>query len=150
VTGTMALFAEQWKRLHGGTAPLPLTLKTLAIAGAEDLGNPGPDYTYGFGLLNAQASIDTIIADNAEGKRIKIDNATTGSNFDYPVVLPSSKDLRVVLSWFDPEVLTLGSEEVAGKTLVNDLDVRIVGPDGATTSAYVLDPAHTTANATRG
>lgn len=150
VTGTMAIFAEQWKRLHGGTAPLPLTLKTLAIAGADDLGNPGPDYTYGFGLLNAQASIDTIIADNAEGKRIRIDNATTGSSFDYPIALTSTKDMRVVLGWFDPEVLPLGSEEVADKTLVNDLDVKVVGPDGSTTNAYVLDKAHTTANATRG
>jgi hypothetical protein len=151
VTGTMAIFAEEWKKLHNGAAALPLTLKTVAIAGADDLGNPGPDYTFGFGLLNAQASVDLMIADNAAGKRIKIDNiAATGSSFDYPIILTSAQDVRVVLGWFDPEVLTLGSEEVAGKTLVNDLDVKVVAPDGSTTNAYVLDPAHTTANATRG
>ncbi len=150
VTGTMALFAEQWKKSNNGARPLPLTLKALAIAGAEDLGNPGPDYTYGFGFLNAKNSVDIIVADNGQGKRVKIDNASTGSSFDYPFTLTSSQDVRVVLSWFDPEVLPLGTQDVAGKTLVNDLDVKIVGPDGSTTLPYVLDGAHPGANATRG
>lgn len=150
VTGTMALFAEQWKKTNNGARPLPLTLKALAIAGAVDLGNPGPDYTYGFGFLNAKNSIDLIIADNGQGKRIRIDNASTGSSFDYAITLTSSQDMRVVLSWFDPEVLPLGSEQVAAKTLVNDLDVKVVGPDGSTTLPYVLDMTHPNANATRG
>jgi hypothetical protein len=150
VTGTMAIFAEQWKKTNNGVRPLPLELKALAIAGAEDLGNPGPDYTYGFGFLNAQNSVDLIIADNGQGKRIKIANASTGSSFDYPITLTSSQDMRVVLSWFDPEVLPLGSEEVAAKTLVNDLDLKIVGPDSSTTLPYVLDVTHPGNNATRG
>lgn len=150
VTGTMAIFAEQWKKTNNGARPLPATLKALAIAGAEDLGNPGPDYTYGFGLLNAKSTVDLIIADNGQGKRIKIDNASTGSTFDYPFTLTSSQDMRVVLSWFDPEVLPIGVEEVAGKTLVNDLDVKIVGPGGSTTLPYVLDLAHPNNNATQG
>jgi hypothetical protein len=150
VTGTMAIFAEQWKKSNNGVRPLPLTLKALAIAGAEDLGNPGPDYTYGFGFLNAKNTVDLIIADNGQGKRIKIDKASTGSSFDYPITLTSSQDMRVVLSWFDPEVLPIGTEDVAGKTLVNDLDLKIVGPDSATTLPYVLDPTHPGVNATRG
>lgn len=150
VTGTMAIFAEQWKKSNNGARPLPLTLKALAIAGAEDLGNPGPDYSYGFGFLNAKNSVDLIIADNGQGKRVKIDNASTGSTFDYPLTLTSSQDMRVVLSWFDPEVLPLGLEEVAAKTLVNDLDLKVVGPDGSTTLPYVLDMTHPGANATHG
>ncbi|HEX7192954.1 MAG TPA: S8 family serine peptidase, partial [Thermoanaerobaculia bacterium] len=150
VTGTMAIFAEQWKKSNNGARALPLTLKALAIAGAEDLGNPGPDYTYGFGFLNAKNSIDLIIADNGQGKRVKIDNASTGSNFDYPITLTSSQDMRVVLSWFDPEALPVGTQDVAAKTLVNDLDLKIVGPDGSTTLPYVLDATHPGANATRG
>ncbi|HEY2322203.1 MAG TPA: S8 family serine peptidase [Thermoanaerobaculia bacterium] len=150
VTGTMAIFAEQWKKSNNGARPLPLTLKALAIAGAEDLGNPGPDYTFGFGFLNAKNTVDLIIADNGQGKRVKIDNASTGSSFDYPITITSSQDMRVVLSWFDPEVLPLGQEDVAGKTLVNDLDVKVVGPDTSTTLPYVLDPSHPGANATHG
>ncbi|HEV8433078.1 MAG TPA: S8 family serine peptidase, partial [Thermoanaerobaculia bacterium] len=150
VTGTMALFAEQWKKSNNGARALPLTLKALAIAGAEDLGNPGPDYTYGFGFLNAKNSVDLIVADNGQGKRVKIDSASTGSSFDYPINLTSSQDVRVVLSWFDPEVLPLGVEEVAGKTLVNDLDLKVVGPGSSTTLPYVLDMTHPGANATRG
>jgi len=91
-----------------------------------------------------------ILADNGQGKRVKIDSAWAGSSFDYPIILTSSHDIRVVLSWFDPEVLPLGVEDVAGKTLVNDLDLKIVGPGGSTTLPYVLDMTHPGANATRG
>lgn len=150
VTGTMALLVEQWRKLNGGASPLPVTLKALAIAGADDLGNPGPDYTYGFGFLNAKASVDLIVADAGTGKRVRIGSASQGSVDNYPVTLSAQENFRVVLTWFDPEALPLGSEDVAGKTLINDLDVEVVDPTGATVLPYVLDPANPGANATRG
>jgi subtilisin family serine protease len=152
VTGTAALLTEQWRKLHNGANPGPQILKALLIAGADDLGNPGPDYTYGFGFLNAKASVDLVVADNGVGKRVKTDNAivsTPPATFDYSLTLASAQDLRVVLTWFDPEVLPVGTEDVAGKTLVNDLDVKVVGP-GGTTLPYVLDVNNPGANATRG
>jgi hypothetical protein len=150
VTGTTALLVEQWRKLNAGASPTPQTLKALLIAGADDLGNPGPDYTYGFGMLNAKTSIDLIVADNGSANRVKTDKATTGAGFDYPVSVGATQDLRVVLAWFDPEVLPLGSEEIADKTLVNDLDVKVLGPNGITTLPYVLDVNNPGANASRG
>jgi hypothetical protein len=39
--------------LHGGVNPDGALLKVLAMNNAVDLGNPGPDFTYGFGMISA-------------------------------------------------------------------------------------------------
>jgi Subtilase family len=149
VTGSMALFAEQWRKTFGSSPP-PVALKALAIAGADDLGNSGPDFDYGFGLLDSKKSVDLIIADGGTGKRIRIDKAANGSQFDYPVAVSQAQDLRVVLSWFDPEALPLNAQQVTLKVLINDLDVKVVDPNGNTVLPYVLDMNHPTTPATRG
>jgi len=150
VTGSMALFAEQWRKTFGGSSPPPVALKALAIAGADDLGNSGPDFDYGFGLLDSKKSVDLIIADGGTGKRIKIDRAANGAQFDYPLTISQAQDLRVVLSWFDPEALPLNVPEVTLKVLINDLDVKVVDPNGNTVLPYILDMNNPTAPATRG
>ncbi len=150
VTGSMALLAEQWRRLNGGASPGPLVLKTLAIAGADDLGNPGPDFTYGFGFMNTKASADLIVADNGQGNRVRLGAANNGSRFDYPITLTQSQDLRVVLGWFDPEALPLNAQEVTLKVLINDLDLEVIDPDGNTVLPYVLDMNSPTSPATHG
>ena len=146
-TGTMALLTQQWRITTGNATarPNPVMLKAVAIAGADDLGLPGPDVTYGYGFLNAKKSVDTIIADGGQGKRIRFDAAAQGAQFDYPMTVTSQQDVRVVMSWFDPEALPLGSDELAASVLINDLDMKIVGPDGSTTLPYVLvkdDPCY--------
>lgn len=150
VTGSMALFTEAWRKLNGGTNPGPLVLKTLAIAGADDLGNPGPDYTYGFGFLNAQASVNLIVADNGQGKRVKVAAAANGAQFDFPISVTQPQDLRVVLGWFDPEALPLNSDQVTTKVLINDLDLKVIDASGNTVLPYVLDMTNPTAPATHG
>jgi hypothetical protein len=140
VTGTMALFTQLWRNITGNATlrPSPVMLKAIAIAGADDLGVAGPDATYGFGFLNGKKSADIMVADNAQGKRIKMDSAAQGAQFDYPVQVTSAGDLRFVLSWFDPETVNLSSDPTQ-PVLVNDLDLKVVGPDGSTTLPYVLD-----------
>jgi len=148
VTGISALLTEQWRKSFGGQTPSPEILKALLIAGADDLGNPGPDYTYGFGLVDAKKSIDLILADNNSGSRIRSGEIAQGQQVDIPFTLTAAQNVRVVLGWEDPEVL-LSPDEIAGKTLVNDLDVKITGP-GGDALPYVLDPNNPDANATRG
>lgn len=150
VTGSTALLVEQWRKLHSGASPSPLILKAILLGGADDIGNPGPDYTYGFGFLNVKASTDMIIADNGEGKRVKFDDASAQTTFDYPITLSGAQDLRVLLTWFDPEILPIEGQESSVKTLVNDLDIKVVAPGGGETLPYVLDAGNPGSNATRG
>jgi hypothetical protein len=145
VTGIAALLVEQWRRSHPGTDPTPAQLKALLIAGAEDLGNPGPDYTFGFGLVNAKASID-FIRDN----RVRTFTLSQGQTHEIALALDQTQDLRVVLNWSDPSIPYLGGTEVAEKALVNDLDVTVIEPAGNTILPWTLNKDQVTANAVRG
>jgi hypothetical protein len=50
-TGTLVLLYERYKIF--GAKPLASLMKALVSNTAKDNGNPGPDYKYGFGNLNA-------------------------------------------------------------------------------------------------
>ncbi|HSP16896.1 MAG TPA: S8 family serine peptidase [Thermoanaerobaculia bacterium] len=156
ITGVSALLVEQWRRTFGGQNPTPAILKTLMIATAEDLGNRGPDYAYGFGLLNAKAAVDTIIADGGQQRRIVTKPVATGDKIEIPVSLSTAQNLRVVLGWSDPEVLTFPvdsgdpNDPVAAATLVNDLDLKVIDASGNDVLPYVLDPKNPNAAATHG
>jgi hypothetical protein len=150
VTGISGLLVQQWRKTFANANPPPFILKGLLIAGADDLGTPGPDFTYGFGLVNAKSSADLVINDQAQGKRIRIDQVTQGASVETPFAVPVRQNVRVVLTWFDPEVPIVDPDEIATKVLLNDLDLKVIGPDGATTLPYVLNAASPTAAATRG
>jgi hypothetical protein len=67
-----------------------------------------------------------------------------------PVTVLATQNLRVTLGWSDPEVLVFNDDGTAGATLVNDLDVKVITPSGATVLPYVLDKNSVTSPATRG
>lgn len=150
VTGMSALLTQQWRRTYAGANPTPAVVKTLFIAGAQDLGRPGPDYTYGFGLANAKNSVDLIIADGGVGRRVKRGAIATGASFETPLTVGATQNLRVVLGWSDPEVIIFPQDGLAAATLVNDLDVKLVTPAGETILPYILDRAQPAQDATRG
>jgi Subtilase family len=159
-TGTSVLLAEQFQKSFGAL-PGPEMLKTLLIAGADDLtvspvtfdhSLKGPDYVYGFGLVNAKASIDIVRADGArtlgEGSRIRVEAVKQGMSVQYPFTITTPGNVRITLGWSDPEVF--GLPDPGDKTLINDLDLKVIGPTGSTFFPYVLDPVHPEKAATTG
>ncbi|HJW95222.1 MAG TPA: S8 family serine peptidase [Thermoanaerobaculia bacterium] len=149
VTGTIALLTQQWKQTFNSARPLPVQLKALLIAGAFDQGAAGPDYTNGFGALDAKASTDVIIADGGSGKRIQTSSVAQGGKVDIPLTLSSSGNLRVVIVWTDPEVILLG-DDLATSALVNDLDLSVTDAGNVQTLPYILDKNNPFAAATKG
>ncbi|MEO8035666.1 MAG: S8 family serine peptidase [Acidobacteriota bacterium] len=150
VTGSTALLVEQWRKTFGGATPKAPALKSLLLAGADDVGLAGPDFTYGFGFLNTKASVDLIRADAGSGNRIRIKSLTQGQTYEVPLVLSAGQNLRVFLGWGDPEVLNLSPSDTAAKALVNDLDLQVIRPDGTTVLPYVVDGSKPEQAATRG
>lgn len=152
VTGIAALLIEQWRKTFAGTDPSAQELKAVILAGADDRGNPGPDYSWGFGLANAKASVDIIRADNGTRSRIQKLSFAKGKveSREFPLAVSQAQNLKVLLTWFDPAPVLIGDEEIDAPTLVNDLDLRIVDPSGATHRPWVLDKVNFQANATRG
>ena len=138
VTAVAGLVAEQWRKSYSGASPSPQTIKTLIIAGSEDLGLAGPDWVFGHGFVNARQSVDLVIADGGTGSRVQVSNVAQGAQFEVPVTVSASGTVRATLGWADPEVILL-EDELAAKTLVNDLDIRLIAADGTVFLPYVLD-----------
>ncbi|HUP49330.1 MAG TPA: S8 family serine peptidase [Thermoanaerobaculia bacterium] len=150
VVGMAALVTEQWRITYGGQTPSPAVLKTVLIAGAEDEGNPGPDYVYGFGTANAKNAVDLVLADGGTGRRVRSGALAHGGTFEVPLTAAAGQTVRVVLGWSDPEVVIFPSDGLATATLVNDLDLKVITPGGETLLPYVLDRSQPTQPATRG
>ncbi|HEX2120292.1 MAG TPA: S8 family serine peptidase [Thermoanaerobaculia bacterium] len=150
VAGIAAVLAEQWGRTFNGARPKPAELRGIILAGARDLGDPGPDYTYGFGLVDAQASADLIIADGGTRSQIALVSIGQGTQIERKVTVAQQQNLRVMVTWSDPSVILLGNDSISAKALVNDIDVRVVDPAGNTHLPYVLDKAQYLLPATRG
>jgi subtilisin family serine protease len=145
VTGIAALVVEQWRRTFGATDPTANALRVVLVHGAEDLGNPGPDYTYGFGLANAKNSVDTIIADGGNGSHIKSGSITQGTTLEFGFSLAAGASGKFTLGWPEPE-----SVPFVATTLINNLDLKVIAPNGDTIFPFVLNPGDPGANASRG
>ncbi|CAN5354368.1 hypothetical protein BH09BAC6_BH09BAC6_19520 [soil metagenome] len=150
VTGSLYLLQEYYAQKNAGVFMRSATLKGLACHTAFDAGNVGPDYIYGWGLLNMQTAAQAI-TDNGLKSLIKENTLLQGQQQVFNVVASGSGPLAASISWTDPQAIQTPDGTVNSRTpkLVNDLDIRV--SDGATTySPWVLDPANPGANATTG
>lgn len=150
VTGSLYLLQEYYAQKHSGSFMRAATLKGLACATAFDAGNPGPDYIYGWGLLNTKKAAQAI-TDNSAKSLIKESTLTKGQTQTYNVIASGNGPFMATICWTDPAGTATANGTVNAPTikLVNDLDVRV--SDGTTTfMPWVLDPAHPSAAATTG
>ena len=116
VAGSSALLIEQWRSTRGaGATPLPHTVKAILVHTSTDLGNAGPDYSFGWGALDAQAAVDLVIADDTAAL-INVDQVDVGDT-DFYTFNSGGGNVQVTLAWDDPPATRL-----AATTLINDLD----------------------------
>lgn len=140
VSGTVGLLIERFRSRNNGANPSPALVKALLANTARDLGNPGPDFSYGYGLVNAREAVRAI--DDRQWARGAAGEAVQRSTIAVPGSAPR---LRVMLAYQDTEGLP-GVES----SLINDLDLVLRGPDGREYLPLVLDPRAPTANAQPG
>ena len=150
VTGSLYLLQEYYAQKYSGNFMRAATLKGLACHTAFDAGNTGPDYIYGWGLLDMKKAAQAI-TDNGTKSMIKENTLSQGTTQSFNVVASGDGALAATISWTDPEgtITTDGVVNDRTPKLVNDLDIRI--SDGTTTfSPWVLDPDNPSAPATTG
>lgn len=123
VSGGLALLYERYRQLHSGANPRNGLMKALLCNGATDLGQPGPDYSYGFGWLNLLRSVSMLENNNYVQQQVAA-GATNTHTFTIPAG-SSPAQLKVMLYWNDEAANVL-----AAQTLINDLDLRVTGPAG--------------------
>ena len=153
VSGSLLLLQQHHENLNGpGSYLRAATLKALAIHTADEAGPaPGPDYAFGWGLLNTLSAAD-VISDAGENHQV-IESSLANTEEDtwtVDVTTPGSV-LSATLVWTDPPgpVSPPGLLDPPGLALVNDLDLRITR-GGNNWLPWVLDPANPSTAATRG
>jgi len=128
--GVVGLMYEQYRLSNAGNNPAGALMKAIACNTAEDLGNKGPDYTYGFGLINARRAINVI-----ENEQFYGGNLSNGESASQVIDVPNDvAELKIMLYWSDVEGSL--SSDIA---LVNDLDLAVASGSGIT-QPLILDP----------
>jgi len=150
VTGSLYLLQEYYGEKNGNNPMLAATLKGLACATAFDAGNAGPDYVYGWGLLDMQKAAQAI-TDNGTKSLIKENTLQQGRTQVTHVTASGDGPLMATIAWTDPAGAPTADGTINDRTikLVNDLDIRV--SDGTTTfMPWVLDPTRPGIPATTG
>ncbi len=140
-TGSAALLINHFGKLFPGQAMRASTLKALLIHTADDRGNAGPDYQYGWGLINVKAAADTLTAYHAApGNTRAVESRLTSGSLTrtHSFVWDGVSPIRATLAWTDPAGAAITASDSRTPRLVNNLDLKIVAPGGATFSPYVM------------
>lgn len=148
VAGVALLLQQHYSNLY--TAFMrAATLKGLINHTADESGDAdGPDYRFGWGLVNAEAAAQIISGKGLSSvmeENILNNTATYSKTF----TATGTNPLMVSISWTDKEgVANNGNIDPTNSNLVNDLDIRIT-KDGETFFPWTLDPAVPAAPAIR-
>ena len=141
-TGSTALLIEFYRELFGSTAAMRAsTLKGLLIHTASDVGNTGPDYTYGWGLVDVKTAADLLQrqADFPDLESVIEDQLTTAQPTDtYTFSWDGTSPIRATLSWTDPAGSSESAHDERTPDLVNDLNLKLIAPDGAEYFPFVM------------
>jgi hypothetical protein len=154
VSGSIGLLLEHQRNLHAGTRLKAATIKALLIQTTNEAGpGTGPDYRFGWGLMNTTKAAHLMSRDaKLGGGLIQERTMTQNDTIRIPVeVSERGEPLRATISWYDPPGRAPGkSLDPREPMLVNDLDLRVVGPNGEHHQPWVLDVNNPSQAATRG
>ena len=139
--GTTHLLANFFSMLFTNQYMRASTVKALLIHTADDVGRAGPDYQYGWGLINATHAAVLLRAykTTSGARQITEDHLSTSRTevqiaFTWDGVSP----IKATLCWTDPAGASTTSGDSRTARLVNNLDLRVIGPSGTVYQPWVM------------
>jgi hypothetical protein len=154
--GAAALLIQYYDDLFPSQKMRASTIKGLIIHTADDLpaASPdGPDYKFGWGLVNAKAAADQIADLNDFPAKHKITESllsTANPSDSYTFWAAKDTPLKATICWTDPPATALSTLDNPSPRLVNDLDIRISDPNGNVFFPFILDRLNPATPATNG
>lgn len=145
IAGIFGQMFQAYKELTSSTNPPAALIKACLLNSAEDIGNAGPDFTYGWGRVNAFRALTTL-----EENRYLTDSVSQGGSNTHSITVPAGvEEVRVMVYWAD-----VGGSPIAAPSLVNNINMTVTDPGSMVWNPWILDPtpvvANLTALATRG
>jgi len=141
ISGTLAALYHAYRSLNANQMPTSDLMKAILLNTADDLGNEGPDFTFGYGRVNARRAI--LCLEQNRYYQNSISQSTTQTQI---INVPAgTKQLKVMLYWNDYE-----GAASASVPLVNNLNLTVTTPTSTIVQPWVLDPNNPSAVAVRG
>ena len=131
IAGALAQLTHAYKTLYNAQQPQSALLKAALLNTANDLGNPGPDFKFGWGHVNVWRAFQ--ILQQHTWLEYQTDQ---GGQASHNLSVPAGvRQVRIMLCWTDPP-----ASVSASRALINDLDISILAPDGTVVFPWKLDP----------
>ncbi|HPH25196.1 MAG TPA: S8 family serine peptidase, partial [Chitinophagaceae bacterium] len=116
VAGNVAILNQAYKK-QNLVEPNSGLIKAILMNTSDDMGNEGPDFTYGFGRINMRRAIECI-----EGNRFLSGSVVQNGLGTHTIQIPANVfKVKVMVYWVD----VAGSVGVS-PSLVNDLDATLI------------------------
>jgi PKD repeat protein len=136
IAGCLAQLTQAYRTINNTNDAPTALLKAALLNTANDLGNNGPDFKFGWGHVNNFKALQLL----EDGRYLSDQIDQDGTNI-HTVFIPSNiKEAKLMIYWADPEAQTN-----AAKALLNDLDLLVKSPDSVFYFPWKLNP---TPNAT--
>ena len=153
-SGSIGLILEHQRNLTGSTLMRAATMKALLIHTADEAGTTtGPDYTYGWGLLNTKkaALLMSRNSDNGFNFNIRELTLSQGDTIKIPVYTNGIEPLSATMVWTDrPSIKFTAFVNDTSHMLVNDLDLRLINTSLQKYYPWKLKGSTPAAAATKG
>lgn len=151
VAGTVLLLQQHYHNVNNAYMK-SATARGLVCHTADETGSAnGPDYKYGWGLINAQKAAQTIL-DHGNNAIVSELTLTPGNTYTIDVTASGLENLMASITWTDqPGEAQNNVNELNNRTprLINDLDVRITDANNNTYFPWKLNPETPSAAATQ-
>lgn len=129
-SGTLAQLYHAYRTFNSNNDPDGGLMKAIMMNSADDLGNAGPDFKFGYGRINAARAVRTI-----EDGRYMTSSITQGATNNHQVVVPAgTQEVRIMVYWTDYEAAAN-----ATIALVNNINMSVTDPSSAIFDPWVLD-----------
>ena len=154
VTGVFGLWQHYYKVLYPTRVKMrAATVKALMAISADEAGtSDGPDWRFGWGLINARKGAE-ILRDSKpaiNNSRVIEETLNNGAVYEIQVPTDGTTVLKAAIAWTDPAGNTVSADDSDVPVLVNDLDLRIVRPNGDVIMPWALYKDWTNLYATKG
>lgn len=131
IAGCLAQLTQAYKTLHNGEEPASALLKACIMNTANDLGNVGPDYKFGWGHVNTFAALRLL-----EANRWRMDSVGQKQTKTHTLQIPpNTRHVRVMVYWAEPPAMPN-----ANQALLNDLDLTMTSATNVVSLPWKLDP----------
>jgi hypothetical protein len=153
-TGSIGLLFQLWYEMGYSYELLSSSWKAILLHNAYEAGeNDGPDYSFGWGLLNTLRSAQFLDENYYEGNDFFIREVTLedGDTYEFEAYSDGQTPIKVTICWTDPEATPVINQlNPRDIMLINDLDITLEDSESSIHYPWYLDPDNPADAAQRG